>query len=78
MKNWSNFILIMILFIDVGFAADSTKDIDSLKIEMEQSIIDVDLGKYRQIVRNIRDQEILANGRIAYRFYELSCCHHRF
>ena len=71
MKNWSSFIFIMILFIDVGFAADSTKDIDSLKIEMEQSIIDVDLGKYRQIVRGIKDRDILANGRIAYRFYEL-------
>lgn len=71
MKKWSNFILIMFLFIDVGFAADTTKDIDNLRLEMEQSIIDVDLGKYRQIVRNIKDREILENGRIAYRFYEL-------
>ena len=71
MKKWSNFILIMFLFIDVGFAADTTKNIDSLKIEMENAIIAQEKGEFKQLVWDIGNSSITGPGNVAYAFYEL-------
>lgn len=61
----------MFLFIDVGFATDTTKDIDNLRLEMENAIITQNKGEFKQLVWDIGNNSITSPGNVAYSFYEL-------